>query len=176
LVLQSSPAFIHIAVVMADPLSVAASVTGLLTLAATALTKGYAILRSLQGSSKEVERLLTELSQLTGLLCALSAQKEQAERTTEVEGPRNAEISQVLESSLNDCRKTMKKLQEILEKLEKSRKAILAIKWQFCEPEINKMIQEIARYRQIFALCLGVDLRQVSCISSSYASAFRLIM
>jgi hypothetical protein len=175
-VLQNSPAFIHIAVVMADPLSVAASVTGLLTFATTILTKGYGILRSLQDSSKEVQRLLTELSQLTGLLCALAAQEEQAEKTAEVEEPRNAEISQVLESSLNDCRKAMKKLKEILEKLEKSRKAILAVKWQFLEPEINKMIEEIGRYRQIFMLCLGVDLRQVSCISSSYASAFRLIM
>jgi chromosome segregation ATPase len=147
---------------MADPLSVAAGVTGLLAFAATAITKGYSILRSLQGSGKEVQRLLTELSQLTGLLCAIVAQEEQTEQIADADETKNAEISQVLESSLNECRKTMKKLKEILEKLEKSRKAVLTIKWQFIEPEIKKLIEEIAHYRQIFILCLGVDLRQVA--------------
>jgi Fungal N-terminal domain of STAND proteins len=147
---------------MGDPLSITAGITGLLVFAGTALTKGYGLLRSLQGSSMEVQRLLTELSQLTGLLCALEAQQKQVAKINDLEEPKNAEISTVLELSLNDCRKTMIKLKEMMEKLEKSRKAILAVKWQFLEPEITKMIEEITRYRHIFILCLGVDQRSVS--------------
>ena len=66
---------------------------------------------------------------------------------------------QILESSISTCREMLEEVWNILHKLEKSRRAVLAIKWQFLEPDVKKSIQEIERYKSIFILCLGVDVR-----------------
>jgi hypothetical protein len=70
-----------------------------------------------------------------------------------------SEISRALESTIIDCRKSINKVSETLKKLEKSRKATLAIKWQFLEPEVLKLTQEVERFKATFVLCLGVDTR-----------------
>ena len=144
---------------MADPLSIAAGVTGLLAFAASSLTKGFAIVRSLQGSATDVKRLLAALSGLTGILVAIEAQ----ENKLKVSQPQRQHdrISKIIGSSVDDCQKLLKNIATTFEKLEKSRKAALAVKWVFMESEIRKLVQEVEHYRTIFELCLGVDTRCV---------------
>lgn len=144
---------------MGDPLSITAGVVGLLAFAGTTLTKGYSILQSLQDSKYDVQRLLIELSQLTGILVAIKAQEEEVNKTVGVgKGGANA-IPHILDSSVSNCHKTVEKVWDILKRLEKSRRAVLAIKWQFLEPDVKKSIEEIEHYKTIFILCLGVDVR-----------------
>ncbi|KAL6714020.1 hypothetical protein ACLMJK_008514 [Lecanora helva] len=145
---------------MSDPLSVAAGVTGLLAFAGSTLTKGYYILRSLQESKKDVKQLLAELSQLTGVLVAIEAQEKKASHEPQLGQNGMGSTSQILESSIPGCHKMMQKILEILQNVEKSRRAVLAIKWQFFEPEVKKSIQEIEHYKTIFVLCLGIDVRK----------------
>jgi hypothetical protein len=146
---------------MADPLSITAGVVGLLAFAGSTLTKGYCILQSLQGSAKDVKRLLAELSQLTGVLVAIESHEKDANKALDRGRSDSTSIPKILESSILDCRKMMKRVLEILEKLEKSRRATLAVKWQFLEPDIKKATQEIEHYKNIFVLCLGIDVRCV---------------
>ena len=144
---------------MADPLSITAGVVGLLAFAGSTLTKGYSILQSLQYSKPDVQRLLIELSQLTGILVAIEAQEKDVNKSVDVEQREANAIPHILDSSVSNCRKMVEKVWDILEKLEKSRRAVLAIKWQFLEPDVKKSIQEIEHYKTIFILCLGVDVR-----------------
>lgn len=144
---------------MGDPLSITAGVVGLLAFAGSTLTKGYSILQSLQDSKHGVQRLLIELSQLTGILVAINAQEQEVNKTVGVgQGGANA-IPHILHASVSNCHKMVEKVWDILKKLEKSRRAVLAIKWQFLEPDVKKSIQEIEHYKTIFILCLGVDVR-----------------
>ena len=144
---------------MADPLSITAGVVGLLAFAGRTLTKGYSILQSLQDSKNDVKQLLVELSQLTGILAAIEAQEKELNKRVDVEQHGPNTIPHILDSSLSGCRKMLEKVWDILQKLERSRRAVLAVKWQFLEPDVKKSIQEIEHYKTIFILCLGVDVR-----------------
>ena len=144
---------------MADPLSIAAGVVGLLAFAGSILTKGYSILQSLQDSKNDVNQLLIELSQLTGILVAIEAQEKESNKRVDVEQYGANAAPQILDPSISSCREMLKKVWNILHKLEKSRRAVLAIKWQLLEPDVKKSIQEIERYKTVFILCLGVDVR-----------------
>ena len=144
---------------MADPLSITAGVVGLLAFAGSTLTKGYSILRSLQDSKNDVNQLLIELSQLTGILVAIEAQEKESNKRVDLNKVGAAAAPQILDSSISTCLEMLEKVWNILHKLEKSKRAVLAIKWQFLEPDVKKSIQEIERYKNIFILYLGVDLR-----------------
>lgn len=144
---------------MADPLSITAGIVGLLAFAGSTLTKGYRILRSLQDSSKDVKLLLAELSQLTGILVAIEAQEKDLSQRAHVEDEEASPNSRMLEPSVSSCRKVVEEVWDILHKLETSRRAVLAIKWQFLGPEVKKLIQEIEHFKSFFILCLGVDAR-----------------
>lgn len=61
---------------MGDPVSITAGVVGLLAFARSTLTRGYSILQSLQDSKNDVNQLPIQLSQLTGILMAIEAQKK----------------------------------------------------------------------------------------------------
>ena len=154
---------------MADPLSITVGVIGLLEFAGATLTKGYRILRSLQESSKDVKRLLAELSQMTGVLVAIEAQDKEAKKVPDTELPETKAFPQILNSSIIDCRKVMKRISEMLEKLEKSRRTMFAVKWQFLEPDVKKVTGEIEHYKTVFILCLGIDVRYVNLTLFSYA-------
>lgn len=147
---------------MADPLSVTAGIVGLLAFAGSTLTKGYGVLRFLKESSKDVNLLLVGLSQLTGILVAVEAQEKGLKSRAHSDDEEASPKSQIFESSVSSCRKSVEKVWGILHKLEKSRRAVLAIKWQFLEPEVKKSIQEVEHYKTIFVLCLGVDTRCVA--------------
>ena len=144
---------------MADPFSIATGVVALVAFAGKILTKGYGTLRSLRGSSDEVKRLLIELSQLTGILVAVEAQYKEAGEAVDPGQTQSNSIPQVLESSISDCRKILQEVSEVLEKLEKSRRVVLPAKWQFLEPDVKRLIDEVERFKTIFTLCLSVDLK-----------------
>lgn len=148
---------------MADPLSIAAGIVGLLAFAGSTLTKGYSILSSLQGSKSDIQRLLSELSQLTGVLVAIEAQEKEAKTKAVSPGlvvPGSMVISNAINSLVLECRQVLKRTASILDKLDKNRKAVAAVKWLLMEPEVKKLVEEIARNRDMFILCLGVDQRK----------------
>ena len=144
-----------------DPLSVTAGIVGLLGFAGVTLAKGYGVWRTLSESKDEVKRLLAELSQLTGILVAIEAQAKEVNRNVdEVElQPELNSVSRILESLCIDCRKTLKKVWDILEKLEKCRRVVLLAKWQLLEPQVKTLTAEVEHYRDSFTLCLSLDVK-----------------
>ena len=138
---------------MSDPLSITAGVTSLLVFAGAMLSKGYSIVHLLKASTEEVERLLAELSQLTGILVGIEAQKKQSPSTA------SKTNASVLNDAVARCRKTLQHVQQTLESLGRSRKAVLAIKWHLHGPEVRSLMLDLAGHRATFTLCLGFDAR-----------------
>jgi len=56
---------------MADPLSIAASIAGLISLAQSIVKEGYSYIRTAQGYPDELSELVTEVTTLTGLLSVI---------------------------------------------------------------------------------------------------------
>lgn len=90
---------------------------------------------------------------------AIEAQEKDANEGAVIQQRETNPISHVLDSSVLKFRRMMERVWEILQKLEKSRRAVLAIKCQFLEPDIQKSIQEIEHYKTVFTLCLCIDVR-----------------
>ena len=144
---------------MAEPLSIAAGVVGLVSFAGSTLAHGYTVLHSLQNSKEDITRLLTELSQLTGILAALRAQEHPLQPNSDEDNTDPRSLPEIIQSSVTDCHQAIKRVDRILSKLETSRRAVMAVKWQFLELDVRKSIQEIEHYKTMFILCLGVDTR-----------------
>ena len=73
-----------------DPLSITAGAIGILAFAGSTISTGYALAQSLKTDHRELlERLLAQLTQLTGIIVAIQPQES------------NAPAS--LTSSLKDC-------------------------------------------------------------------------
>lgn len=90
---------------------------------------------------------------------AIDAQEKESNKRVGVEPYGASAALQILDPSISSCREMLQKVWNILHKLEKSRRAVLAIKWQVLEPDVKKSIQEIERYKTVFILCLGVHAR-----------------
>ena len=144
---------------MADPLSISAGVTSLLAFASTALSQGYTIVQSYKQSGAEVNRLLVELSQLTGILAAVDAQERKTTDEAINTSVAYGSVSEILNASIVECRKTLQSLEKMLNKLDKSGKLVRSVQWQLKGPEVQSMALELSRYRETFTLCLGFKVR-----------------
>lgn len=69
---------------MADPLSVAASVAGLISLAETVIRLGYQYHNGVKGFPADFERLLLEVSSLYGVLCQIKLIVSRPGRTSNI--------------------------------------------------------------------------------------------
>ena len=64
---------------MVDPLSIAASVAGLISLAASVIQNGYKLFNTVRDCPKELLTILSEVSGLNGVLIALKPVVEELE-------------------------------------------------------------------------------------------------
>ena len=80
---------------------------------------------------------------------AIEAQEKESNKRVDLSKIGANAAPKILDSSTSTCHEMLKKIWNILHKLEKSRRAVLAIKWQFLEPEVKKSIKEIERYKAI---------------------------
>ncbi|KAF8532817.1 hypothetical protein BDD12DRAFT_546226 [Trichophaea hybrida] len=69
---------------MADPLSIAASVAGLISLAETVIRLGYQYHSDVKGFLADFERLLSEIFSLYGILCQIKLIVSRPGRTSNI--------------------------------------------------------------------------------------------
>lgn len=139
-----------------DPLSITAGVVGLITFAGTVISKGYQLLSTIKVSRHNVTELLDSLSTLTGILTAFKAQYN-TNTSPPSSSTSQASIAGLLASSVVDCERTVKSVEQILDKIQKCRTLVLAAKLNAMKLEIDNLLQEIDRHKQIFILSLGLD-------------------
>jgi hypothetical protein len=150
---------------MADPLSISASIAGLVALADLVFRSGTKYAKGYKGAQKEVEGLLREIRDLSVILHSLSLVAFDLE---EAESPEKNFSTQKKTSlqphHLHDCHQLLRRLETKLSSTGASMKSDSGLerlqarlKWPFTSTESKDMILEIQRYKQIIDIALASD-------------------
>jgi hypothetical protein len=139
---------------MADPLSISASVAGLLSLVIQVADGTYQYVSSARSASTTISSLLRELRALKTVLVRL----DDLTHSSYTEASGDAPIISPLDIEV--CRED---LQEIYRKLNNkldgkgSTKALHRFAWPFLEDKTLQMVAKLHRYVEIFHLALSAD-------------------
>lgn len=145
---------------MTDPLSVSASVSGLVTLADIVFRRTYKYVKAVQKAPKEISAQSAEIGSLYGILNTLQLVSRQLEDETFDTSTRTHHVQ--------SCFETLEHVKSILDKddtssLHDQRLETLRrkLRWPFTSSEVKNLIAEIERHKATLGLALNVD-----CMSS----------
>ena len=139
-----------------DPLSVAASIAGLVSIADVVFRRTYKYIKAVKDAQKEISALSNEISALFGILRRLELLACQVDED-------------VFDSTLRlehifECQQTLEKVNSILEKddtsslddrlLESTRRRL---RWPLSKSRTEKLIEEIERHKSTLTLALTAD-------------------
>ncbi|KAH7253578.1 uncharacterized protein BKA55DRAFT_593274 [Fusarium redolens] len=149
----------------ADPLSISASIAGLVALADLIFRSGTKYAKSYRGTSTEVANLIREIRSLSVILHNISLVAFDLEETESPELTTVHEPRPILQPHyLHDCHQLLRRLETGLSRTESSlnsdsgRERLHArIKWPFTSTKSKEMIQDIQRYNQIIHTALAAD-------------------
>ncbi|KAI0401138.1 ankyrin repeat-containing domain protein [Xylaria palmicola] len=153
---------------MADPLSIAGTAAGLVSLALQLSQESYRYVTGVRDSSVTLSSFIQQLSALQNVFLGLQKTLEdQAKHPDETIRSRKPDIA---ESALKDCINELKEVKAYLEnKLGKGglMAKLYAITWPFQEKEFEKKVQRLCYFNNIFSTALG---RETYAISSANLS------
>jgi hypothetical protein len=141
---------------MSDPLSVAASIAGLITIADVVVRKSYQYLRSLQNVEKPAKKLIDEVNVLYGILRSLKNVAEYLESEDYKFDP----ATQI--HYVHSCQQSLKRIQELLDKAEpsstpRSRNIKKKLKWPFAKDKTEELLAEIEHHKATMTLAMTAD-------------------
>jgi len=140
-----------------DPLSVTASIAGLIGLADIVIRNGYKYVKKVKEADKAVASLVTEVNLLSGTLHSLRNIAEGLESDTA------PIIATTKMQHIDSCQQTLRKVQRILDKIETSKskgKLYAAGKkalWPMAQAEIKEITAEVEKQRTTLSLALNAD-------------------
>jgi hypothetical protein len=138
-----------------DPLSVAGSVAGLISLADTVFRKLFRYVKDVKNAEKDAQDLKSEVAALSGVLHNLHvvAQDLEADQVS---------TYSTRTGHVNSCLATLYKLDEILDKIGvsdrgKLRNTIHKLSWPFKSVNTKQFIEDIRQHRNNINLALSAD-------------------
>ena len=141
---------------MADPLSISASIAGLITLAEAVFRRTFKYIKSVKEAPKEIAALSSEIGALYGILNNLHL------LACQLEGETFDSAIQV--HYVHSCYQTFEKVKMMLDKydnLTTDRRSVDAMKrrltWPFTVPEAKSLIAEVERHKATLGLALTAD-------------------
>ena len=142
---------------MADPLSAAASVVGLVSLAIQLSQLSFQYVSSIKGSSKSWSSYIQELSALTSVLLKVQQASDDTKSL-------HALIARpgISGATVRGCEAELGELKTILaEKLQKRgiRGKLDMLAWPFSEADTHKRVQTLHRFSALFSSSLVADNR-----------------
>ncbi|KAI9709714.1 MAG: hypothetical protein M1820_003116 [Bogoriella megaspora] len=147
---------------MADPLSIAASIAGLLSLAGVIIPQGYALCSKLKNRSEDVKLLMTETVSFSGLLHGVRAHLiAEHDRTERQLNFLPDESFASLNEAVQDCEKLLVEIQDLLHKVSNQRTARLLTNMKFLTDGVEQLTSRMERYKTLFILTFELhgDLR-----------------
>ncbi|KAF5534325.1 ankyrin repeat [Fusarium napiforme] len=141
-----------------DPLSLAASIAGLVSLGDIVFKYALRYCKSVKDAPKEVNDLLNEIKDLTLLLHNLSmvAYDHGLQTQTNPQNPATAHKPH----HLHECQQLLNQLEDGLSKFEQKSgldKVQSRLKWPFTTSATKEMLQAIGRHKQTINIALGAD-------------------
>ena len=149
-----------------DTLSISASVAGLLSLTSTIVSNGYALIKGLKGIATDIEGLLREVSGLGGVLLGLGEYVKITKGTLaadlickllEGEASSKSITDGLPRTSLQECERVLKQIENLLKKLKKTNPVSRSLKWQSASAETSELTTRLEHYKTTFILCLQLD-------------------
>lgn len=141
---------------MTDPLSISASISGLVTLADIVFRRTYKYVKAVKKGPKEISALSAEIGSLYGILSNLQLVSYQLEDETFDATTRIHHV--------HSCYQTLEHVKSILDRddtssLRDQRLETLKrkLRWPFTSSEVKDLIAEIERHKATLGLALNVD-------------------
>ncbi|KAH7383079.1 hypothetical protein BKA64DRAFT_176304 [Cadophora sp. MPI-SDFR-AT-0126] len=165
-----------------DPLSIAASVAGLCTLAESIVHRTRAYVRCVRGSEKEIAKLIRATAQLYGILEQIRLLedgfddedgREKGTGLGSVGTVRSMHL--VTGEELFECEKTLRKLDAVLKKSDPGtvtgfvNVARKKLEWPFNSKEVTDLLQDIENHKSMLNLALNANEMAaiLSCLDTS---------
>jgi hypothetical protein len=146
---------------MADPLSISASIAGLVTLADAIYRTAFKYAKSAKNAQKEIADLATETRELAGVLHRLSL----IASALEIDESNDNDQEPILRlSHVVSCRKVLLRVELSISKAVASfetgktrDKVARALKWPFTSAETKEILAEVVRQKGTLSLALAAD-------------------
>lgn len=139
---------------MADGLSVAASVAGLVQIADVVVRRGYRYIREVKNAEKSVEQLIDEVNKLSGVLHSLKNVAERCE-DDKMEIDPTAQIHHI-----EACLKTLQLVDTHLEHSNPATKAMgmdsikSKLKWPLNKSKVKELMLEVEKHKSVMSLAM----------------------
>ena len=141
---------------MADPLSIASGVAGLITLADVVIERTYKTILTCKNAGKDAQRLLREVQSLLGILKSLHTLELQVNNNTVFR-------TRIPPDQLHHCQTMLEKLRDKLQcgntntAASKMEKAWRTLMWPLTSSETDTILAQIERYKSTFDLTVSMD-------------------
>ncbi|CAG8958729.1 hypothetical protein HYFRA_00011572 [Hymenoscyphus fraxineus] len=142
---------------MADPLSISASIAGLITIADIVVRRGYKYLSAVRDADEAVANLVKETNILYGTLQSLRNIAEGLEMGN------TAFVSTTRVNHVDACYKTLQKITKILDAFEPSATTGSVqhfknrFKWPLAHSESKDLLEEVRGHREVLSLAMNAD-------------------
>ncbi|KAF5608574.1 uncharacterized protein FSUBG_4502 [Fusarium subglutinans] len=142
---------------MAEPLSLAASIAGLISLADVIFRTTYKFVRAAKDAKDEIQSLVDEISNLSSVLRRLEA------LTSDLEDEGQSFDPTLRNHYLNHCYKTFNKIESRVKKASESFKKskfegiVRQLKWPFSSSETKELLAELSRHKETISVALLAD-------------------
>lgn len=143
---------------MSDPLSLAASLAGLVSLCDTVFRHVYKYVRGVQGAKEEIAKIAQELQSFTGILRSIQVLAQSLEEEGDPYDPA------IRVHHVYHCEQTLNKINErvkrAVQKVEKGRSmggVLQQLKWPFSRTETQEILEELERHKNSMNLGIGTD-------------------
>ncbi|KAF5980588.1 ankyrin protein [Fusarium coicis] len=132
-----------------DPLSLAASIAGLVSLAGAVISAGYKLNSKLNEDTSDTKTLVTETANFSGILLGVKAH---------LESFKGLDVDfEAVHNTIEDSKLTIKLIDELLAKLSKSNRIEMLIKAGGREEQAVKLLRRIEQYKMFFVLCFQLE-------------------
>ena len=134
-----------------DPLSLAASIAGLLSLTASVISAGYTLCSKLSKNASDLPALISETAGFSGVLLAVKTHMESQ--------PQSVPDPEVMTRMLGACRNTVIEISGMLDKLSKANRISMIVKGEEREERLEKLLRRVEQHKSFFILCFQLEHR-----------------
>jgi hypothetical protein len=148
-----------------DPLSIAASIAGLLSLTGAVISQGYVICSRLKRRKQDVKQLMNEVTSFSGLLYGLrehlntqSVDKDDSGvHPSSEKSPQSLDIS--WQDAIKDCEEILSQIRAFLDEISSENSLRLAVNREFITDRVKEFISRLDRYKTFFILGFQLNAR-----------------
>lgn len=148
---------------MTDPVSVSASIAGLVTLADIVFIRAVKYIKSAKGARDEVKSLCDSLQSLSGALHGLSLFAARLDAESDADDYPTDYRPRLIHSCtqlLGEIRKKLEKHDPSEPGLSRAHSALRQLKWPFATQQVKDILEKIEQHKSALALALSADTLQ----------------